>query len=161
MKKGLNPIVDRRTRVVILGSLPGDVSLAKQQYYASRSNDFWKLVGSSFGEDLVSFSYDERITILQEHQVGLWDVLHRASRPGSGDHGIETEEPNDFRRLKAEAPNLELACFNGKKAGEYAGPLRNMGYNTVTLPSSSGANRRNQQARQEAWRNALSKATAE
>ena len=44
-KAGLSPVIDDKTEVLILGSLPSDVSLAKGQYYANPSNDFWKLIG--------------------------------------------------------------------------------------------------------------------
>ena len=36
------------------GTLPSDVSLAKGQYYANPSNDFWKLVGQVLNQNVVT-----------------------------------------------------------------------------------------------------------
>jgi TDG/mug DNA glycosylase family protein len=57
-KFGLVPVIDDRTEVLILGTLPSDVSLAKSQYYANASNDLWKLIGQVFNQSLVTLVSD-------------------------------------------------------------------------------------------------------
>ena len=52
VKAGLPPIARRDARLFILGSLPGDASLAARQYYAHPTNQFWRLLGSAIGEEL-------------------------------------------------------------------------------------------------------------
>jgi TDG/mug DNA glycosylase family protein len=151
LKSGLTPIIDDKTEVLILGTLPSDVSLAKGQYYANPSNDFWKLIGQVLNQNIVALSYERKIEMLKGNGIGLWDVYHYCVHPGSMDKDITEPELNDFDTLKTTCPQLALICFNGQKAGESEEVLRSLGYVTLVLPSSSGANRRNQEERLRCW----------
>lgn len=151
IKQGFPAVIDENTEVLILGSLPGDVSIRKHQYYGHPGNDFWRLVGSIIGEDLQSMSYENRLETLKRNKIGLWDVFKAGKREGSEDAKIKEEEVNRFSVLKEIAPNLKLVLFNGKKSGEYEPILRAMGYKTKVLPSSSGANRRFLNNRKSEW----------
>ena len=153
MKKcGFLPFLDEHTEVLILGSLPSDESIRKQQYYGNPGNDFWRLLGKAIGEELVKSPYEEKIRTLRKYRVGLWDVFRAGERTGSLDSEIrENPELNDFSKLKNLAPGLRLICFNGKMAGKYAPFLKEPGYETKILPSSSGANRRFSEKRAEEW----------
>lgn len=151
IKQGFPAVIDENTEVLILGSLPGDVSIRKHQYYGHPGNDFWRLVGSIIGEDLQSMSYENRLETLKRNKIGLWDVFKAGKREGSEDAKIKEEEVNRFSVLKEIAPNLKLVLFNGKKSGEYEPILRAMGYKTKVLPSSSGANRRFLDNRKSEW----------
>lgn len=44
----LDPIIDTNTKVSVLGSMPGEESLKKRQYYAHPRNQFWKIIHSIF-----------------------------------------------------------------------------------------------------------------
>lgn len=127
------------------------MSLAKGQYYANPSNDFWKLIGQVLNQNIVALSYERRIEMLKDNAIGLWDVYHYCVRPGSMDKDITEPELNDFDTLKKTCPQLALVCLNGQKAGESEERLRSLGYVTRVLPSSSGANRRNQKERLRCW----------
>jgi len=150
-KSGLPPLIDDKTEILILGSLPSDVSLAKGQYYANPSNDFWKLIGQVLNQNVVTLAYEHRIETLKKFGVGLWDIYHHCIRPGSMDKDITDSELNDFDTLRTTCPQLALVCFNGQKAGESQEILRGLGYPTLILPSSSGANRRDQAERLGCW----------
>ena len=150
-KQGFQAVVDENTEILILGSLPGDVSIRKHQYYGHPGNDFWRLLGSIIGEDLQGMDYKNRLETLMNHRIGLWDVFKAGKREGSGDSKIRDEEINQFSILKEIAPKLRLVCFNGKKSGKYDPILREMGYETRVLPSSSGANRRFIKNRKSEW----------
>jgi double-stranded uracil-DNA glycosylase len=150
-KSGLTPVIDEKTEVLIFGSLPSDVSLAKGEYYANPTNDFWKLIGQVLNQNVVTLSYECRIATLKNFGIGLWDVYCYCVRTGSMDKDITEPERNDFDTLKATCPQLGLVCFNGQKAGESEELLRSLGYVTLVLPSSSGANRRNQEKRIRCW----------
>ncbi|MCQ1534500.1 DNA-deoxyinosine glycosylase [Methanosarcina sp. KYL-1] len=150
-KQGFPPVLYKNTEILILGSLPSDESIRKQQYYGNPGNDFWRLLGRALGEDLQGMEYEGRLEALKRNSIGLWDVFKAGSREGSLDSEIGAEELNDFSKLKELAPELRLVCFNGKKAGKYESLLLKMGYGTIVLPSSSGANRRFSKKRVSEW----------
>ncbi|KXB05890.1 hypothetical protein AKJ52_02865 [candidate division MSBL1 archaeon SCGC-AAA382C18] len=157
MKKGLNPILDENTEVLILGSFPGEKSLQKRQYYADPNNDFWKLIGNVTGKNFEKMNYDTRVEKLKENGIGLWDVYESVERRGSSDSEIKTGKVNDFSVLE-NCPNLNLICFNGKKAtSKYEREDFQFELETKTLLSSSGANRKHGEERREQWESALSK----
>lgn len=151
-KLSLPPVVDEKTEILILGTLPSDTSLAMEQYYANLSNDFWELIGAALNENLECLSYTNRIEKLRAERIGLWDIYHKCVRPGSMDRDITEQELNDFRSLKSIAPNLKLVCFNGKGAARWKELLLGLGYETRVLPSSSAANRKDQEGRLRCWK---------
>ena len=154
LKRSFAPVVDDRTRLLILGSLPGEASLARGQYYAHPRNGFWPLVGGVIGRDLASLPYDERLAALLTHRVGLWDVIAEAERHGSLDGAIRLSRDNDLVTLVNSLPNLRAVAFNGGKAGKsgmklLAGHADRL--KLVTLPSSSPALARPLAAKREVW----------
>ncbi len=152
IKQSFPPIVDKNIEIIILGSLPGNISIKKHQYYGNPGNDFWRLLGSAINEDLQSMDYGSRLETLKCNGIGLWDVFKTGDGVGSGDAKIRDEEINQFSILKEMAPKLRLICFNGKKSGKYESILREIGYETKILPSSSGANRRYLKKRDSEWK---------
>jgi TDG/mug DNA glycosylase family protein len=142
VKVGLPPIARADARLFILGSLPGDASLAAQQYYAHPQNQFWRLVGSVIGQDLHSLPYAARLERLAEHQIGLWDVIGSAARRGSLDQAIRDANHNRIEHLVHEFPELRAIAFNGGTSAAVGRKL--IGSETaltlIDLPSSSPAN---------------------
>ena len=111
----LPPIVDVSTKVLVVGSMPGKQSLDKQQYYGNPRNHFWPIVGEILKVE-VPTDYGERIELLREHGIGLWDTIASCERKGSLDATIRNEKPNDFHALFEQYPNIRLLIFNGSKA---------------------------------------------
>ncbi|MBB5497371.1 DNA-deoxyinosine glycosylase [Paraburkholderia sp. MM5384-R2] len=141
-KRCFAPVVDADTRVLILGSLPGEVSLAHGQYYAHPQNKFWLLVGEAIERDLVGMAYSTRLETLLEHHIGLWDVVAEARRAGSLDSRIRDHASNDLIALIDTLPKLATIAFNGgtaAKIGMKALGERGEQYRLVRLPSSSPA----------------------
>src|SRR5688500_1804559 len=91
---GLPPILNHETRVLSLGSFPGEASLAVKQYYAHPRNQFWPLLSAVLGEKLVELPYIERPARLQAHGIGLWDAIAACKREGSLDASIRNASPN-------------------------------------------------------------------
>jgi hypoxanthine-DNA glycosylase len=142
VKRCFPPVVDDRTRVLILGSLPGEVSLERQQYYAHPQNKFWKLVGEVIDLDLVGMDYAARLDMLLAHRIGLWDVVAEAQRSGSLDGRIRNHASNDLVALVDMLPNLVAIAFNGGTAEKIG--MRELcetadRYRLIRLPSSSPA----------------------
>ncbi|MGE8508465.1 MAG: DNA-deoxyinosine glycosylase [Paraburkholderia terricola] len=140
MLQGFPPVVAADTHTLILGSFPGEASLAATQYYAHPRNQFWRLLGTVLEEPLAELAYEERLRRVLAHGIGVWDVLAACHREGSLDAAIRNAQPNDFASLREHAPLLKKVCFNGKTAGRFAPVIGAAGYATVMLPSSSPAN---------------------
>lgn len=137
---GLAPVLDRDTRILILGSFPGEASLAAKQYYAHPRNQFWRLLSFVLELDLASLPYEERLAAVLKRHIGLWDVIDACERKGSLDTAIRHAQPNDFAMLKQRCPSLFRICFNGKTSGKFEPQFRQAGFQTLVLPSSSPAN---------------------
>ena len=138
-KASFPAVVDARTRVLILGSLPGDASLLLAQYYGHPRNFFWRLLEGVLDTPLVALSYEDRLATLQSRGVGLWDVIAQAQRPGSLDAAIQDAEANDLVALVETLPALRGVAFNGGTAAKLGGKLLAGRLPTLALPSSSPA----------------------
>ncbi len=114
-KHSFPSIIDASSRVLILGTLPGDESLRQQQYYAHPRNQFWRILAEIYHAPF-AVTYPDRIAFLQQKRLALWDVLQHGERPGSLDQAIRNAVPNDFQGLFATHPNLQAIVFNGRKA---------------------------------------------
>ena len=141
-KASFAPIVGPDTRLLLLGSLPGEASLRAERYYAHPQNQFWRLAGAVIDrEDLVRFDYDARLAALGAAGVGLWDVVADAVRSGSLDGAIRDHRPNDLVALAATLPELRAVGFNGATAARIG--RRMLGdpphLTLIDLPSSSPA----------------------
>ena len=136
---GLPPILDAGISTLILGSFPSPASLAAQQYYAHRQNQFWRLLGALLGEPLAELDYTDKQRCLLRHGIGVWDVYRQCQRQGALDSAIQAPQVNDFSRLRSEAPRLSRVCFNGQTAGRFVTWFAQHGYEALVLPSSSPA----------------------
>lgn len=132
------PIVDKSSKILILGSVPGVKSLQMQQYYAHPQNNFWKLmfhlVDTEFSSD-----YHTRLQLLKKHRIALWDVIESCERKGSKDTDIKSEIDNDIQELINSHPNIKIIFCNGQKS--YKNLVKVVGKNfiipIVVLPSTS------------------------
>lgn len=151
-KRSFPPVVDENTRLLVLGSLPGEASLAAGRYYAHPRNLFWTLMGEVLAEDLVSLDYEARLRTLLRRRVGLWDVVAEASRHGSLDAAIRDIAGNDLASLAARLPQLKAVAFNGATSAKIG--TRQLGaldLTLVRLPSSSPAYAGRMELKWEAW----------
>jgi hypoxanthine-DNA glycosylase len=141
MHRNFPPVVRADTRLLLLGSLPGAVSLAKAQYYAHPRNQFWRLVGAVIGRDLAAMDYEARLAALLDARIGLWDTVAAATRDGSLDAAIRLHEASDLAALVGALPDLGAIGFNGGTSAKIGrrqlGPRP--GLALIDLPSSSPA----------------------
>lgn len=151
-KSAFAPVVAPDTRVLILGSLPGEASLAAARYYAHPQNQFWRLMSPVVGRDLAPLHYDARLAALLAAGVGLWDVVASARREGSSDAAIRDLAPNDLAVLVKRLPRLRAVAFNGGTAYRHGTKLlADAPIGIVALPSSSPLHTVGLAAKQAAW----------
>lgn len=141
LKGSFPPIVPSQPSVLILGSLPGDLSLEKQQYYAHPQNRFWKILFEIFNRSY-SLSYHDRVELLHRHHIALWDICQQAERKGSMDINISQVIPNPITAFLANHRSINTVIFNGQKAQKLFEKHFNKPQNIqfITLPSTSPAN---------------------
>lgn len=154
-KRSFPPVVNQDTRILILGSLPGDASLAQQQYYAHPQNRFWHLLSEVFHTDLVNIDYPTRLQTLCDLQLGLWDVIAQAHRRGSLDSQIRDCDDNDLIALLDGLPNIRTIGFNGATASRIGSKILGdyrARYRVVELPSSSPAYTLKYELKLQVWR---------
>ena len=135
------PVIREDTRLLVLGSLPGAVSLAQQRYYAHPQNQFWRLIGAVIERDLVPLGYEDRLETLLEARIGLWDTVAAATRKGSLDADIRLHAASDLAALAATLPDLRAIAFNGGTSARI-GRRQLAGVDAIDLidlPSSSPA----------------------
>lgn len=150
---GFAPVVDAETRLLILGSLPGEASLKAAQYYAHPRNGFWPLIGGVLDEPLAALPYPDRLERLKVRGVGLWDVIASAERSGSLDAAIKSPEAADLRGLALGLPELRAVAFNGGLAAKLGRRILAdlPGLALIDLPSSSPAHAISLSAKAETW----------
>ena len=113
MEHSFEPIIDDRSRLLILGSLPGVRSLMENEYYANRQNNFWKIIFSVLGRPLCT-DYLSKVMFLRDNHIALWDVIKSAERTGSSDSNIKTAVANDIPKLLQDTPGISFLIFNGR-----------------------------------------------
>jgi hypoxanthine-DNA glycosylase len=142
MIQSFSAFVNSKTETLILGTMPGITSLEKQEYYAHKRNHFWKITYTLLGNLPVSEIFEEKIQLLQDNKIGLWDVLENCERKGSLDIHIKNHKENDFETLFKEFPAITRIIFNGKESHKYFlkkfGQIKGITY--YVMPSTSPAN---------------------
>ncbi|HEX8655532.1 MAG TPA: DNA-deoxyinosine glycosylase [Allosphingosinicella sp.] len=147
------PVTRPDTRLLLLGSLPGAMSLAEQRYYANPRNQFWRLTGALIGQDLEALGYEQRLEALLDAGIGLWDTVAAATRKGSLDQDIRLHEASDLAGLAATLPELRAVAFNGGKSAAIGRPqlVARRDLALVDLPSSSPAFTLSFEAKLQRW----------
>ena len=134
-------------RILILGSLPSVASVGQQQYYAHPHNAFWRIMEALFAQGL-TLDYAQRLALLKQQRIALWDVIASARREGSLDSAIEPDSvvPNDIIGLLNTFPSVHSIYLNGGSASalfkRYIAKQLPRALNVITLPSTSPANAR-------------------
>lgn len=166
--QGFKPVIDQYSHVLILGSMPSEESLRRQEYYANPRNQFWRIMEILFSSENIAegieqsdygrgdISYAQKLEIILRNQLALWDVIAACEREGSLDSNIRSPEPNAFAELFIQYPNLHFVAFNGQKAFDIY--RRKVGLNLKEgliyqpLSSTSPANTMSLERKVEEWK---------
>ncbi len=133
---GLDPIVHKDDKILILGSMPSVQSLEKQAYYANPTNRFWPMLKEIYGEK-------ENYLLLKQAHIALWDACHSCIRTGSSDASIKEIEPNEVMALLNDHPSISKIICNGKTSFNTVKKfIPELSERIVVCPSTSAANAR-------------------
>jgi double-stranded uracil-DNA glycosylase len=138
-KSSFNAILRPDCRILILGSLPGDASLNAGHYYAHPRNAFWPIMSQLLQVELKTLAFAQRYSVLQDHGIGLWDVIAQAKRQGSLDTAIQQATLNPILQRCASLSELQLIAFNGQTAAKLGKGQTPEYIQQAVLPSSSPA----------------------
>jgi hypoxanthine-DNA glycosylase len=140
---GLPPLLSANTRLLVLGSFPGAVSLATQRYYGHPQNHFWKILRAVWVDHpaaVAAGDYTASIRWMLDKGVGLWDVYAACEREGSLDSAIRHAQVNDLASLRQRCPQLQAIAHNGGESFKHAKHSALLGLPVYRLPSTSAAN---------------------
>jgi hypoxanthine-DNA glycosylase len=142
-KRSFPPIIDAGPRVLVLGTLPGEESLRRVEYYAHPRNLFWPIICGLFGETPPA-EYAARLGFVTSRRIALWDVCAAAERRASLDSEIIRELPNAIHDLLDANPGIATVAFNGGTARRLYDRhfKRRPGLLYLPLPSTSPAHAR-------------------
>jgi len=142
MKKIIHPfepIIDKNSKILILGSFPSIDSFKNSFYYGHKQNQFWKLLADIFEENIPK-TIEEKIDFLKKHKIALWDIVKSCNRKGSLDNCLKNIEVNDIEKLLKKYPNIKAVFFTGRKAQQlYKKHFSHLNISTLYLPSPSPA----------------------
>ncbi|MTW88318.1 DNA-deoxyinosine glycosylase [Virgibacillus dakarensis] len=134
------PVLPADPKVLILGSMPGGMSLAKQEYYGNPRNHFWDILYELFNQAPLA-TYDEKRSFVKQHHIALWDTIGTCFREGSLDANITNEEPNDVIGLVKKHSSVRLIACNGTKSFQtfkkFFGGVKLQHVDVIKLPSTS------------------------
>ena len=143
LKRSFPPIADARARSLVLGTLPGEASLRRGEYYAHPRNLFWPIVFGLFNATPVA-DYAEKVAFVKARRIALWDVCEIGEREASADSTIRREQPNAIDQLLDAHPLIHAVAFNGTGAqrlhDRHFPRHANLAY--LALPSTSPAHAR-------------------
>lgn len=134
------PVYDKASEILILGTLPSVKSRENNFYYGHKQNRFWKVLATLLKEP-VPHTIEEKKAMLLARRIALWDVIQSCDIKGSSDSSIKNVQPTDIGMI-LEKTNITRIYANGNKAGQlykrYQFPVT--GIEAMVLPSTSPAN---------------------
>ena len=132
------PILFKDTHTLILGSFPSIKSFENDLYYGNPLNQFWKILKAVTSYPVNN--NDQKIWLLKECKLGLWDMIASCKRESSLDSSLEDESVNDIATLLEENPNIKKIAFTGKKSEAlFKTHFSHLDIETFYLPSPSPA----------------------
>lgn len=134
------PIFDKNSEILVLGSFPSVKSRENNFYYAHPQNRFWRVVASVYSCP-VPKTAEEKKNMLLSNKIAVWDVIKSCEITGSADSTIKSVIPNDLSEILSVA-DIKKIYANGKTAQSLYNKYikKNTGVDIISLPSTSPAN---------------------
>lgn len=139
VKHTFEPVYNKESRILILGTFPSVKSREQSFYYGHPRNRFWNIIAALTDADIPK-TIDEKKELLLKNNIALWDVISECTICGSSDSSIKNVVPNDINALVSHS-NITRIIANGNKAYElYQKYFFIADVEVVKLPSTSPAN---------------------
>ena len=134
------PIFDKNSEILVLGSFPSVKSRENNFYYAHPQNRFWRVVASVYSCP-VPKTVEEKKNMLLSNKIAVWDVIKSCEITGSADSTIKSVIPNDLSEILSVA-DIKKIYANGKTAHSLYNKYikKSTGFDIISLPSTSPAN---------------------
>lgn len=136
----IEPIYNKKSEILILGSFPSVKSREEGFFYGHPQNRFWKVTSAVFNES-TPHTIQEKRKFLLRNKIAVWDVIHSCEIIGSSDSSIKDVIVNDLMEILNTA-DIKHIFVNGKKAfslyNKYTKKQTNI--EAICLPSTSPAN---------------------
>lgn len=129
IERNFDPIVNSDSRILILGTMPSEVSQENEFYYGNPGNRFWEALARAFGEKVElltkkknkkynsadkSALNEARTKFCKEHQIALWDVVNACTMVAGADKSIKSDQPdfkcNDIKKILKKAKIEKIFC---------------------------------------------------
>ncbi len=136
----INPVFDKNSKILILGSFPSLKSREAGFYYSHKQNRFWKVMEKIFNENIEN-NIDCKKIFLLKHNIALWDVIKSCDIEGSSDSSIKNICVNDINSI-LKSSSIKYVFTTGKKAYDLYKKycFNNTKIDAIYLPSTSSSN---------------------
>ena len=152
--QGFDPVYDKDSKVLILGSFPSVKSRRVEFYYGNPQNRFWRVVCSYFGESIPESTESKR-EFLKRRNIALWDIVTECRIVGSQDATIKNFKVADLKTLLQNS-KIGFIILNGSKAFSiFREHYTDIHTGYCKVPSTSPANT---SFDEKEWKDALSRA---
>ena len=139
MYRGFQPVFDKNSEILILGSFPSVKSRETDFYYGNLQNRFWKTLSKIFKAEIKN-EKQEKIDFLLKHKIALWDIVKSCEILGSADNKITNYTVVDLNIILNTA-KIKMIILNGKAAYKIFNENYKLdGIEIICLPSTSPAN---------------------
>ena len=115
VRQPFKPLVNHKSKILILGSFPSVKSRKEDFYYMHPKNRFWQILSHLFYEDFVHADVQEKTMYLNKHHIALYDVVEVCEINGSKDATIVAIEIADIPKIIKQT-EIEKVFLNGRKA---------------------------------------------
>ena len=114
--------------------MPSIRSISQQQYYAHPQNAFWPILAQIYAHHLEPeelelwqqgkhqrLPFEQKLALLQQAGIALWDVLASCQRQNSADGSIREVVCNPIAEL-VQRESIDRIWLNGQKSAAFFSP---------------------------------------
>lgn len=137
------PIYDKNSKILILGSFPSVKSREDDFYYAHPQNRFWKVLQKIYNNSEKLETKEQKTKFLLSNGIAIWDSIKECDIENSADSTIKNVVPNDIRHILENSKIKKILCNGGTSYDVFKKYYKDkLDIKVDVLPSSSPANAR-------------------